>query len=111
MKNTLTKTLSSSFWHFIRKQWVLLPFVQFFCFAWSIDHTFLPYVLMLFIDILTNFMGDRNGIWAALATPIWLGATIWIIVEIGFRLSGILSARAFPKLEGQIRLEMFDYVQ
>lgn len=111
MQRSLPKTLPAFFWHFIKKHlgWLLL--IQFFCFGWSMDQTLWPYVTMLFIDGITNFEGDRALIWSVLATPLWMGGIIWVLVDLSFRFSGILIARVFPRLEASIRLEVFDYVQ
>lgn len=107
---TLPKTLISFFWHFLKKEWKLLLLIQIFSFAWSLDHTLWPYVIMVLIDTITNFAGDKAEAWHALSTPIIMGLSLWITVEIFFRFSGILSAYVFPRLEADIRMSMFDYV-
>lgn len=107
----LPKSFPSFLWFFIKKQWKLFAAIQFLAFAWSIDHTFWPYVIMLLIDGITNFTGDRSAMWTVLAKPIWMGVGLWIGVEASFRLCGILMARALPKIEADIRISMFDYVQ
>jgi ATP-binding cassette subfamily B protein len=107
----LPKTLFAFFWHFIKQhRWALL-FIQIFSFAWSLDHTLWPYIIMLFVDAITNYVGDRSDIWQYLATPIWLGIGLWLTVEMSFRLSGILMAYIIPKMEASVRMSMFDYVQ
>jgi ATP-binding cassette subfamily B protein len=109
--HTLPKTLPAFLRHFIKKQWKSLLAIQIFSFAWSLDHTLWPYVIMLLIDGITNFVGDKANMWHELATPILMGIVLWLTVEISFRLSGIISAFVIPKMEANIRLEMFDYVQ
>lgn len=106
----LPKTLTAFFWHFLKKQWKLLLLVQIFSFAWSLDHTLWPYVIMTLIDTITNFTGDKAEVWQALSKPIIMGLSLWIVVEVFFRLSGILSARIFPRIEADVRMSMFDYV-
>lgn len=106
----LPKTLLAFFWHFLKKHWILLLLIQIFSFAWSLDHTLWPYVIMTLIDTITNYAGDKAEVWHALATPIIMGLTLWVTVEIFFRLSGILSAYVFPRLEADVRMNMFDYV-
>jgi len=106
----LPKTLLAFFWHFMKKYWIVLLLIQIFSFAWSIDHTLWPYVIMTLIDTITNFAGDKSEVWVALSTPIIMGLTLWITVEVFFRLSGILSAFVFPRLEADVRTSMFDYV-
>ena len=104
------KTLPAFFWHFLKKHWVLLLLTQFFSFAWSLDHTLFPYVIMKLIDAITHFSGDRSEAWQALKPPIMMGVALWITVEIFFRLSGFLGAYLFPRLEASVRMSMFDYV-
>ncbi len=106
----LPKSLLAFFWHFLRKQWKGLLLIQIFSFAWSLDHSLWPYVIMKLIDGITNFAGDKADMWYVLRMPIIMGICLWVTVEISFRLSGFLSASVFPKLEADIRMSMFDYV-
>lgn len=106
----LPKTLLAFFWYFLKKHWVMLLFIQLFSFAWSLDHTLWPYVIMTLIDTITNFTGNKVDVWHALSFPILMGISLWITVEISFRLSGFLSASLFPRLEADMRMNMFDYV-
>ena len=108
---TLPKTLTAFIWHFLKKQWKLLVAAQIFSFGWTLDHTLWPYVIMVLIDNITYYTGDRANMWSALATPITMGITLWITVDIFFRLSGILLAKLIPKIEADVRLSMFDYIQ
>lgn len=108
--SSLPKTLWAFFWHFLKKHWISLLFIQLFSFAWAIDHTLWPYVIMLLVDAITNFAGDKAEVWQALSQPIILGLGLWITVEIFFRCSDILSARLFPVIEAEVRMSMFDYV-
>lgn len=107
----LPKTLPAFFWFFIKKHWVLFVLVQLFAFAWSIDHTFWPYILMLLIDTITKIGIDRTEMWSLLATPIWMGISLWICVEISFRLSGIFLAKVLPRIESDVRMAMVSYVE
>lgn len=107
----LPKTLPAFFWHFIKQQWKwFLPLQLFYC-GWAIDHTLWPYIISLLIDTITGFQGDRSEMWSAVSTPLIYGATLWICLEISYRLSGFTAARVFPRLEASLRLAMFDYVQ
>jgi len=107
---SLPKTLFSFITHFLKKWWVWILFIQLFSFAWSLDHTIWPYVIMTLIDVITNYAGDKAHVWQALSVPIIMGAVLWITVEISFRLGGILSAYVFPRLEADARMSMFNYV-
>ncbi len=107
----LPKTLFAFFWYFLKKEWGWLLLIQLFSFAWSLDHTLWPYVMMRFIDAITNFTGDRSlAWWQALSVPIIMGLCLWLTVEIFFRLAGFLSARVFPRIEANVRMRMADYV-
>jgi ATP-binding cassette, subfamily B, bacterial len=107
----LPKTLFAFFWFFIKKHWLLFALVQFFSFAWAIDHTFWPYIIMLLIDTITSIGVDRGEMWSLLAKPIWMGLTLWIGVEISFRLSGIFLAKVLPRIESDVRMAMIRYVE
>ena len=102
--------LSTFIWYFMKKQWKGLLAAQIFAFAWAIDHTLWPYVIMLLIDGITNYVGDKANMWHELATPIIFGITLWLGVEISFRISGILLAYIMPKMEANIRMGMYGYV-
>lgn len=106
----LPKTLPAFFFHFLKKEWKWLLFIQIFSFAWSLDHTLWPVIIMTLIDTITHYAGDKAGVWVALSKPIVMGICLWLIVEIFFRLSGILSARVIPKIEADTRMSMVDYV-
>lgn len=109
--HTLPKTLSSFAWHFLKKEWKWVVLIQIFSFAWSLDHTMWPYIIMVFIDAITNYVGDRAQVWHVLAWPIFTGLGLWIVLECFYRASGILLARIIPKIEADIRMSMYDYVQ
>lgn len=108
---TLPKTFGAFLWHFIKKDWKLFAGAQLLSFAWSIDHTLWPLVLMLLVDALTNFTGDKAHLWSHLVTPITLGVSLLIGVELAYRASGIMMAKILPRTEAEIRTSMFDYVQ
>lgn len=107
----LPKKLLPFVWHFLKPYWKELLVFQIFCFAWSLDHTLWPYIIMVFIDTISNYVGDRSDAWSALSTPIFMGLGLWILLEVWFRLGGILFARFVPKIEADIRMSMFNYVQ
>ncbi len=111
MVNNLPKTLLKFVLYFIKEHWVSILFIQIFCFAWAIDHTLWPYVLMLVVDTVTNYASDKSEALHLLVKPLALGAVLWISVEISYRVSGFLMATIFPKIEASIRMNMFNYVQ
>ncbi len=107
----IPKNLSSFFWHFIKKRWKPLLGAQIFVLAWALDHTLWPGIIMMLVDLITHFTGDKAEVWSYLAKPLWLGAALWISIEISFRLGGLLLAKVVPSIEADIRLAMFNYVQ
>lgn len=108
---TLPKTLYAFFWSFVKNDWKRILATQLFCFSWALDHTLWPVVLMLIVDTLSNFQGDRAEIWTALTTPVMCSLGLWFGIELFYRLAGFLSSRVVPKLEADIRMSMYDYVQ
>jgi len=106
----LPKSLPDFFWHFIKKRWIMFACIQFFAFGWAIDHTAWPYVFMRLIDAISN-MADRTQMWTILQPILVMWAALWMTIEVGFRLTGILIAYTFPKVQADIRLAAFNYVQ
>ncbi len=106
-----THSLAAFLGYFIRRYgwWLLL--LQVFCLAWALDRTLIPYVLGLIVDTIVNFSDDKSRMWHVLLIPLSLGAFLWILTEVMFRLSGIVRAFIFPKFEAQVRMRMFDYIQ
>lgn len=97
--------------HFLAKQksaFILIPLLSL---AWSLDSTVFPYILKLIVDTISDFDQKRALIWTALTVPVLGGALFWISIETCFRIQGFITAKAYPQLEANIRLEMFDYTQ
>ena len=70
-----------------------------------------PFILGLVVDVLSQYETSRDAAWVALKMPVVGGVLLWTLVEVGFRTQGFLLAKAFPKLEADIRLKMFDHIQ
>lgn len=115
MKNNPTpipfKYLVSFIWKFLRLQPWIFFFIFFLSLTWSIDATVWPYLLRQIIDTLTQYDTNRESIWPALKWLIVSAICLWVFVECGFRTRDFLRAKAFPKLEADIRMEMFDHIQ
>jgi ATP-binding cassette, subfamily B, bacterial len=105
------KSLISFIWKFVRLQRVSFFFIFFLSLTWSVDSTVWPYLLRLIIDTLTQFDNDRTNAWEALKWLLAAGVCLWVLVEIGFRSRDFIRAKAFPQLEADIRMAMFDYIQ
>lgn len=104
-------TLCSFIIHFILLQRGVFALALLVSLVWAFDQTFFPYVTQQVVDTLSQFEQNRGGIWTAMTFPLVMGAGLWVMVEIGFRLQGFLLAKALPRFEGDIRMAMFDHVQ
>lgn len=105
------KNLVSFIWKYVRLQPAYFFFIFFLSLAWSVDSTVWPYLLRQIIDTLTQYDMDREKAWQALKWLLVAGVCLWIFIEIAFRSRDFLRAHAFPKLEADIRMEMFNHVQ
>src|SRR5690349_11166266 len=103
-------SLSKFLGNFIYKQrWIFLAI--FLCtLAWSLEATLWPYLLGKIVDTFTRFDCDRGSAWEALQGLLLGSIALWGLVEVAFRTRGFLLARAVPKLEASVRMEMFDHV-
>jgi ATP-binding cassette, subfamily B, bacterial len=110
-KPNFSKSLPSFIWHFVKSQKVGFFLLFALSLVWSLDATLWPYILGLIIDVLTEYDTlDRTTAWTALKWPLISGACLWFFVEFSFRWKGFTQARAFPKLESNIRMAMFDHI-
>jgi len=109
--SSFPKTLSKFLVYFLKKHWVGFACMQLCFFAWTLDATLWPYVMKLIIDKILTFSGDKALMWQVLAPTLTCAIGLWMLVEVGFRTGGFLTARFMPKLEAHIRLAMFEYVQ
>lgn len=105
------KQLTAFIWQFVRLQPWRFFFIFLLSLTWSLDSIVWPYLLRLIIDTLTQFDTDRMLAWDSLKGLLVAGVCLWIFVEFGFRARDFLRARAFPELEAQIRMAMFDHIQ
>ena len=105
------KSLMSFIWQFVRLQPWSFFFIYFLFLTWSVDSTVWPYLLGLVIDASHSmtWIEPRHGIdlkWLFVAA-----VCLWISVEVFFRARDFIRARAFPKLEANVRMAMFDHIQ
>lgn len=96
---------------FAKKQWLYFLLIQLFALAWAGDRLLWPYFTKYIIDALSAYQVSDPDIFAKLAHIIVIGVVIWCFLAGCFRSSWFLGAKAYPKMEAQIRLWMFDYVQ
>lgn len=105
------KNLFSFIWKFVRLQPWSFFFIFFFSLTWALDSTVWPYLLRLIIDTLTVYDMDRSAAWTDLKWLLVAAIVLWFYIEIVFRIGDFLRAWAFPKLEADIRMAMFDHIQ
>lgn len=104
-------SLRSFIWKFIRLQPYRFFFIFLLCFTWSVDSTLWPYLLRLIVDTLTKHETSRAAVFGDLGGLFIAAIGLWITVEVCFRAKDFISARAFPNLEADIRMAMFDHIQ
>lgn len=104
-------TVFSFVWESLRPhKWSLL--CLFFCsFTWAIDSTFWPLFFRFVINELVTHESARQTVWEGLKWILLYGALLWILIETGFRAQGFLMARLLPKIEADMRMRAFDFVQ
>lgn len=98
-------------WKFVRTQRWTFAIIMLLSWIWSFDMLFWPFFLRKIVDVLTLYDADRFLAWPFLKIFLMWGAGALVFIEGGFRLRDFLTARAFPKLEADIRMTMFDHVQ
>ncbi len=111
MKNTNALKLIPFIWKFLSLQRWKFFFIYFLSLVWSLDATLWPYLLRQVVDTFTLHDADRAAAWPTLKWLLLSGASLFVIVEGGFRCRDFLQARAIPKLEADIRMAMFDHIQ
>lgn len=106
------RELIAFLWKFVRRQkWVFFAIFLLDSLAWPTDALLWPYILSRIVDIFIYFEGDRLAAWHALQPPIIGGICLMLFIEIISRTMGFLMGKATPKMQADIRMEMFDYVQ
>ncbi len=106
---SLPSTLPKFLWLFIKKFKYHFFLIYFTALAWSLDHLAWPQVIRLLIDALDTYQGPRSQIWDAISHVVIIGGILWMTIEVGFRISGIMIAKIVPKVESDIRSAMFEY--
>lgn len=105
------KGLLSFILRLMRKQSWRFSLIYLLSTAWAVESTVWPYLLRLIIDRLTRFDLNRSSAWVSLKWFVLAGILFWVANEFFQRLRDFLRARAFPQLEADIRMEMFDHIQ
>ncbi len=103
--------LTSFLWKFIRNQKGKFFFIFLLSLFWSVDVVMGPYFLGKMTDVLVHYEGDRHAVWSQLKWLLLCILSLWVLVEIASRLRGFLEAKTFPRMEAEIRMNLFDHVQ
>lgn len=111
MVHDLPKTLFSFIRHFVGKQKTEFVLSLLGGLAWTLDYTLWPVVFMVLVDTLNSNADQREGIFQALVPLLIFGAFLFFLIDFGYRLSGFMMAKALPKIEADVRMETFEYVQ
>ena len=98
-------------WKFLGKQKLCFSVIWILALIWTFDLLFWPFFLRKIIDILTVYDQNRFSSWADLKVLLLWGLGALVLIEGGCRLRGLLEARAYPRLEADLRMAMFDHVQ
>lgn len=106
-----TKSLFYFIWKFIKFQPWKCFFILIFSLVWPLDAAVVPYILGVIIDKINEFDTNRAMAWYSMKGWILSGVLIWIAVEVSYRLKDFIQAFCFSKMEGDIRMHMFDHVQ
>lgn len=112
MSNSTTsyKSLFSFVWQFVRLDRFIFSLILLLSFVWAIDATVWPYLFRIMVDIFSKYELERASIWSALKIPVLSSLMLWITIDACFRSQGFLIAKALPRLEAQMRLNMFNHI-
>ena len=77
---------------------------------WSVEQVAFPYVIKMIIDTLTGYQGDKAEIYSALATPLLIGAGVWLVSIAAWRLSDIADYFFSPRFQASVREAITSYV-
>lgn len=98
-------------WGFVRKQRWAFTIALLLSLVWVLEMLYWPFFVRKIVDILTQHDGNRLLAWPSLKTVLICGAGFLVLIEGGFRTRDLLQAHAFPKMEADIRMTLFDHVQ
>ena len=97
-------------WHFIKERPIAFFFIHLFWMVWVIEFVVWPQIIRMTVEAIENYQGDRIDIWSAVSHVVIIGLIVWLIIEICFRMGGIMLAKTLPKFESSIRMSMLAYV-
>lgn len=99
-------------WTFVKRQkWTFFFVYLLDSLAWPLEALALPWILGRAVDVFIRFETDRMSAFQLLLPIIYLGIGAYLFIEIASRTMGFLIGKAIPKLQANIRMEMFDHVE
>lgn len=104
-------SLAGFIWSFVRKQRLRFTVIFILALIWTLDTLIWPFFLRKIVDVLSLYETDRLSVKSSLNIVLVWGGSFWIFIEGGCRFRDFLAARAYPKLEADIRMTLFDHVQ
>jgi len=105
------RALFSFVWQSVRPYKLFLLLILILSTIWSLEAILWPYILRLVVDGLTEFQDNREAVWTVLQWPITLAIALWVGTDIGTSAQGFLVAWLVPKMEAEVRMNVFDHVQ
>ena len=110
-ETVLPKTLLAFIWHFVKpyRRWFVV--IQILALAWAMDTTLWPLLIGKVVDKISHYGIDKTQMWHDFAPILVMWAGLWIAIEVMFRVEGFMIAHIYPKVQANIRMSMFDYVQ
>ena len=105
------RALFSFVWQSVRPYKFFLLLILVLSTIWSLEAILWPYILRLVVDGLTAFQDNREAVWTVLQWPITLAIALWVGTDIGTSAQGFLVAWLVPKMEAEVRMNVFDHVQ
>lgn len=105
------KNLFAFMWKYISIQRGSFITIYLLTLIWAIDATVNPYLIGQIVDAFTEYDAQRESAWPIIKWLFLYMISLWILVEVFFRIRDFMKAKAFPQLEADIRMGMFDHIQ
>ncbi len=107
----LPKTALTFLNYFVKRQWIAFSIIFFAAISWSVNDIFFPYFIKLIVNILHDYHGSTDGVYAALAKPIIFLVLFWLNTELWLRMQGIAMIYTLPRFRANIREQVYNYVK
>ncbi len=79
--------------------------------CFPLDVLLWPYILNLLVEAFLRFDTNRMESWGTIKWILLAGVILVVCVEVTARTMGFLMAKAIPRLQETIRMNMFDHIQ